>query len=134
MFSDVKEIEEIAVSIQQIMMDQGVYSPLYNLAIRTLAETVFLKNSILNDAISYKFPDIDEANSNSAGSSIVVEQSREGFLRYKANPAYPLFLNYAEKEFKFFDSMGMTAKSSATVQDDEFEELKNKMEKAANGK
>ena len=28
----------------------------------------------------------------------------------------------------------MTAKSSATVQDDEFEELKNKMEKAANGK
>lgn len=134
MVSSVKEVENIAESIRKMLSDDGAYSPSYDVAIYNLSQAIFLKDSVFNDALAYKFPDIDKDNINSSGSSIIIEQSREGFLRYKNNPAYSMFLDYTDKVLKILDSMGMTVKSSNAVQDDEFTELKNKMEKAANGK
>lgn len=134
MTSSVKEIDDIADSIRKVLSDDGIYSPLFETVIYTLAQTIFLKDSAFKDAVSYKFPDIDDANANSVGSSIVIEQSREGFLRYKNNPSYILFLDYTDKVIKILNEMTMTAKSSTAVQDDEIDELKKKVEKAANGK
>jgi len=134
MTSNVKEIDEIADAIRKVLKDEGVYSPLFEMMITTLAQTVFLKDSAFKDATSYKFPEYDKDNSGSVGSSIVVEQSREGFLRYKNNPAYTLFLDYADAVANILKEMTMTAKSSTAVQEDEIDSLKKKVEKAANGK
>lgn len=134
MRSQVKEVEEIAKTIKRVMTDEGVYSPLYELAIYSLAQTTFLKNSVFEDAVAYKFPDIDEANTNSKGSSIIIEQSREGFLRYKNHPSYSLFLDYGEKELKILDSLKLTPKSSNTAQDDEIQGLTEGRQDILNGK
>lgn len=134
MTSSVKEIDEVADVIRKVLMDEGVYSPLFEMMITTLAQTIFLKDSAFKDATSYKFPESDKDNSGSVGSSIVVEQSREGFLRYKNNPAYTLFLNYADAVTSILKEMTMTAKSSTAVQEDEIDSLKKEVEDAINGK
>lgn len=131
MSSIVKEVEEIELSIRSVLEDEGLYSPVYDVAIRNLAQAIFLKDAAFKDAVSYKFPDIDDVNINSAGSSIIIEQSREGFLRYKNHPSYILFLDYTDKVMKLLDSMTMTAKSSIGVQEDEIDEFKKKVEESA---
>ncbi|HHW82059.1 MAG TPA: hypothetical protein GX746_10265, partial [Bacteroidales bacterium] len=85
-----------------------------------------------NDAIGYDYTIEDLENTEP--SSMVIEQSREGFRRYKINPAYTIFIDLARESQKMLSELCMTAKSSNAVQDDEFTELKNKMEKAASGK
>jgi hypothetical protein len=77
---------------------------------------------------------LDGSKEDAGGRSVVFELSREGDRRYKVNPAYSVFMDMVHKCQNMLNELCMTAKSSATVQDDEFEELKNKMEKAANGK
>lgn len=127
-----KTIGSIAASIRRKMKEEGTYSPLYDEAINLLAETVFLRDRVYDDAVNYQYPEIDEVNGGQ-DRSIVVEQSREGFLRYKSNPAYALYLDYVDKELKILDALQMTPKSSSSIQEDEFDQLKEKMKRASDG-
>lgn len=128
----VKSVAAFTKAIKTVLESEGMYSPLYDMAILDLAQVSHLKANAFNDAVGYEYPvlDMDDAEPG----SIVVEQSREGFLRYKINPAYTIFIDLARESQKMLSELCMTAKSSNAVQDDEFTELKNKMDKAANGK
>lgn len=128
----VKSVNAFVKSIRSVLETEGMYSPLYDMAILDLAQTSHLKANAFNDAIGYDYTIEDLENTEP--SSMVVEQSREGFRRYKINPAYTIFIDLARESQKMLSELCMTAKSSNAVQDDEFTELKNKMEKAANGK
>jgi hypothetical protein len=127
----VKSVEAIAKSIKKALVDEGVYSPVYDMSIADLAQVTHLKLIAFQDAIEYEYPTADEINADSKGRSVVVEQSREGFLRYKVNPAYNIYIDLVRESQKILDGLCMTAKSSNAIQDDEFEELKEKMKKAA---
>ena len=128
----VKSVAAFTKAIKTVLESEGMYSPLYDMAILDLAQVSHLKAKAFNDAVGYEFPQLD--NDNTESNSIVVEQSREGFLRYKINPAYTIYRDLARESQKMLSELCMTAKSSNAVQDDEFTELKNKMEKLANGK
>ena len=129
---EVKSVAEFTEAIKTALESEGMYSPLYDMAILDLAQVSHLKANAFNDAVGYEYPVLDMDNAEPG--SIVVEQSREGFLRYKINPAYTIFIELARESQKMLSELCMTAKSSNAVQDDEFTELKNKMEKAASGK
>jgi hypothetical protein len=131
MAKTVKSVEAIAKSIKKTLVDEGVYSPVYDMSIADLAQVTHLKLIAFQDAIEYEYPTADEINADSKGRSVVVEQSREGFLRYKVNPAYNIYIDLVRESQKILDGLCMTAKSSNAIQDDEFEELKEKMKKAA---
>lgn len=131
MSKKIKSVAEFTKSIRTVLESEGTYSPLYDMAIEDLAQVSHLKAKAFEDAIGYVFPSSDEDNTES--NSIVVEQSREGFMRYKINPAYTIYIDLVRESQKILSELCMTAKSSNAVQDDEFTELKSKMEKAANG-
>ena len=128
----VKTVAWFTKNIRSVLESESMYSPLYDMAILDLAQVSHLKAKAFNDAVGYEFPQLDIDNTES--NSIVVEQSREGFMRYKINPAYTIYLELVRESQRILTELCMTAKSSNAVQDDEFTELKNKMEKAANGK
>ena len=128
----VKSVAAFTKAIKTVLESEGMYSPLYDMAILDLAQVSHLKANAFNDAIGYDYTIEDLENTEP--SSMVVEQSREGFRRYKINPAYTIFLDLARESQKMLSELCMTAKSSNAIQDDEFTELKNKMEQAANGK
>lgn len=135
MAKKVKSAAAIAKSIKKTLVDAGVYSPLFDMSIEDLAEVSHLKMIAFNDAIGYDYPEADTVNrsDSSEGRSIVVEQSREGFLRYKVNPAYNIYIDLVRESQKILDGLCMTAKSSSDIQDDAFDDLEREMKKAANG-
>ena len=127
-----RSVDEIRASIRGVLESDGLYSPVFDLLIENLAQTTYLKDIAFEDATDGF--GMDDSKEDSGGRSVVFELSREGDRRYKVNPAYSVFMDMVHKCQNMLNELCMTAKSSATVQDDEFEELKNKMEKAANGK
>lgn len=133
MAKNVKSAVAIAKSIKKTLEDAGVYSPVYDMAIEDLAQVTHLKLIAFQDATSYEYPAMDEINMDNNGRSMVVEQSREGFLRYKVNPAYNIYIDLVRESQKILDGLCMTAKSSNSIQDDDYDILKEKMEEAANG-
>ena len=127
-----RTVDEIRDSIRGVLETEGLYSPVFDLLIENLAQTTYLKDIAFEDATDGF--GMDGSKEDVGGRSVVFELSREGDRRYKVNPAYSVFMDMVHKCQNMLNELCMTAKSSATVQDDEFEELKNKMEKAANGK
>jgi len=127
-----RSVDEIRASIRGVLESDGLYSPVFDLLIENLAQTTYLKDIAFEDATDGF--GVDGSREDVGGRSVVFELSREGDRRYKVNPAYSVFMDMVHKCQNMLNELCMTAKSSATVQDDEFEELKNKMEKAANGK
>lgn len=127
-----RSVDEIRASIRGVLESDGLYSPVFDLLIENLAQTTYLKDIAFEDATGGF--GMDGSKEDAGGRSVVFELSREGDRRYKVNPAYSVFMDMVHKCQNMLNELCMTAKSSATVQDDEFEELKNKMEKAANGK
>lgn len=127
-----RSVDEIRASIRGVLESDGLYSPVFDLLIENLAQTTYLKDIAFEDATDGF--GMDGSKEDVGGRSVVFELSREGDRRYKVNPAYSVFMDMVHKCQSMLNELCMTAKSSATVQDDEFEELKNKMDKAANGK
>lgn len=127
-----RSVDEIRASIRGVLESDGLYSPVFDLLIENLAQTTYLKDIAFEDATDGF--GMDGSKEDVGGRSVVFELSREGDRRYKVNPAYSVFMDMVHKCQNMLNELCMTAKSSATVQDDEFEELKNKMDKAANGK
>lgn len=129
-----RSVDEIRASIRGVLESDGLYSPVFDLLIENLAQTTYLKDIAFEDATDGFGMNLDDSKEDVGGRSVVFELSREGDRRYKVNPAYSVFMDMVHKCQNMLNELCMTAKSSATVQDDEFEELKSKMEKAANGK
>ena len=127
-----RSVDEIRASIRGVLESDGLYSPVFDLLIENLAQTTYLKDIAFEDATDGF--GMNGSKEDVGGRSVVFELSREGDRRYKVNPAYSVFMDMVHKCQNMLNELCMTAKSSATVQDDEFEELKNKMDKAANGK
>ena len=110
-----------------------MYSPSLDFAIEDLAQVSHLKEKAFNEATGYIFHKEDPVNKETESTSIVMEVSREGAIRYKVNPAYTIYLDLVRESQKILDGLCMTAKSSTLVQGDEFDELRARMEEAANG-
>lgn len=110
-----------------------MYSPTLDFAIEDLAQVSHLKEQAFNEATGNIFHKDDPVNRENKGSSIVMEVSREGAIRYKVNPAYNVYLDLVRESQKILDGLCMTAKSSNLIQGDEFDELRARMEEAANG-
>ena len=92
---------------------------------------VLPKANAFNDAIGYDYTPEDLENTEP--SSMVIEQSREGFRRYKINPAFTIYLELARESQRMLSELCMTAKSSKSVQDDLLDEMDRKMEEAGRG-
>ena len=110
-----------------------MYSPLLDFAIEDLAQVSHLKEQAFNDARDFSFHKQDGLNRNNKNPSVIVEVSREGAVRYKANPAYGVYLDFVRESQKVLDGLLMTAKSANLIQGDEFDELRERLEEAANG-
>ena len=119
--------------IKKALEDANMYSPSLDFAIEDLAQVSHLKEKAFNEATGYIFHKDDPVNWETESTSIVMEVSREGAIRYKVNPAYNIYLDLVRESQKILDGLCMTAKSSTLVQGDEFDELRARMEEAANG-
>ena len=126
----IKSVSTFIKLIRAVLELEGVYSPIYDMAIADLAQVSHLKAIAFDDATSgFNNKEVD----NDGKRSVVYELSREGDRRYKVNPAYTIYIDLVRESQKILSELCMTAKSSSAVQDDEFTELKSRMEKAANG-
>lgn len=114
-------IQKIIDSVRGVLDDEGLYTPILDMAIEDFAQVSYLKQIAFDDAVG------NEAR------STVYETSREGDRRYKVNPAYSIYLDLVRESQKILDALCMTAKSAGSVQGDDFDELKRKMTEAGNG-
>ena len=129
-----RSVDDIRESIKGVLSDEGLYSPMFDLAIENLAQTTYLKDIAFHDATVGFGMDLDKEEEDVGGKSVVFELSREGDRRYKVNPAYSIYMDLVHKCQLMLIELTMTAKSSTAVQEDEIDSLKKKVEKAANGK
>ena len=129
-----RSVDDIRESIKGVLSDEGLYSPMFDLAIENLAQTTYLKDIAFHDATVGCGMDLDKEEEDVGGKSVVFEFSREGDRRYKVNPAYSIYMDLVHKCQLMLIELTMTAKSSTAVQEDEIDSLKKKVEKAANGK
>lgn len=129
----VSSIATYKKNIKKVLEENGMYSPVLDIAIEDLAQISHLKAKAFNDATEYQYHEDDPVNRKNGNSSIVMEVSREGAIRYKVNPAYNIYLDLVRESQKILDGLCMTAKSSNLAQGDEFDELRARMEEAANG-
>ena len=114
------KIDELISSVRQVLDDEGLYTPILDRSIEDLAQISYMKQIAFEDATD-------------AERSIVFETSREGDRRYKINPAYSIYLDLVRESQKILDGLCMTAKSAGSIQGDDFDELKKKMNEASNG-
>ena len=133
MVKKTKTIGTYRNKIKRVLEDANMYSPTLDFAIEDLAQVSHLKDIAFSEATGYIFHKDDPVNREVKNSSIVMEVSREGAIRYKANPAYGIYLDLVRESQKILDGLCMTAKSSNLIQGDEFDELRARMEEAANG-
>lgn len=129
-----RSVDDIRESIKGVLSDEGLYSPMFDLAIENLAQTTYLKDIAFHDATVGFGMDLDKEKEDVGGKSVVFEFSREGDRRYKVNPAYSIYMDLVHKCQLMLIELTMTAKSSTAVQEDEIDSLKKKVEKAANGR
>jgi hypothetical protein len=128
-----KAVGTYRTRIKKALEDANMYSPSLDFAIEDLAQVSHLKEKAFFEATEYEYHEDDPVNRKTKGSSMVMEVSREGAIRYKVNPAYNIYLDLVRESQKILDGLCMTAKSSTLVQGDEFDELRARMEDAANG-
>lgn len=129
-----RTVDEIRDSVRAVLESEGMYSPAFELLIENLAQTTYLKDIAFEDATDGFGMNLDGSREDVGGRSVVFELSREGDRRYKVNPAYSVFMDMVHKCQNMLNELCMTAKSTTSTQDDEIDELKKKVEKAANGK
>jgi hypothetical protein len=133
MVKKAKSVSTYRNKIKRALEDANMYSPTLDFAIEDLAQVSHLKEQAFNEATGNIFHKDDPVNRENKGNSIVMEVSREGAIRYKVNPAYSIYLDLVRESQKILDGLCMTAKSSNLIQGDEFDELRARMEEAANG-
>ena len=128
-----KSVEEIIQSVKYALEQENIYKPILDKSIEDFAQVNYLKTIAFDDAINYDYPEVDDINRNSIGRSILVEQSREGFLRYKVNPAYSIYIDLVRESQKILFNLSMTARGSDIVQGDDYDRLTKEMSNAKNG-
>lgn len=125
---------DIAKAVQAILNDEGLYSPVLDMAIEDYAQVSVLKAIAFEDAtMGFGALESDDRSQDAGGRSVVFELSREGDRRYKVNPAYSVYIDLVQQSQKILDALCMTAKSAASVGNDEFDKLGKAIEKAVNG-
>lgn len=134
MAKEIRSAATIARAVQDILNDEGLYSPVLDMAIEDYAQVAVLKSIAFEDATGgFEIKTDDEGTEDVGGRSVVFEYSREGDRRYKINPAYSVYIDLVQQSQKILDALCMTAKSAASVGNDEFDKLGKAIEKAING-
>lgn len=105
--------ERSARQIVDVLKVLGVYSPAFDTLIESCAHLRDMRDRVYNEVRSCE--------------AMVVEISREGAERKRANPAYALYIEINKELRAVLESLTMTVKSSSLASSDELDKLNAKL-------